>query len=131
MNGARFPGAGSALLALIFTVLCLTVSALMSLSRAVSDRALSEKLASSVEAYYSADCLAAEKAAALCEAQAAGKSADDTALSFTVPESGSSVISVKLRQTESGFEILSWQLIYTEPWTPDEVLSVYSGEEQP
>ncbi len=142
MNGARFPGAGSALLVLIFTILCLTVSALMSLSLTGGDRALSEKVGAVVQTYYSADCRAVETAAALRNAIQSGEvpeeiggisvtAEENEVFSFSVPAGEGRVITVRLAEEESGLEILSWQETYTEEWTPDKTLTVYTGEDVP
>ena len=67
------PGIGSASLILIFSALCLAIFALLSLSSANREKALTEKFVSSTENYYAADSAAVEIAAQLRSAVSRGE----------------------------------------------------------
>ena len=64
-NGFRFPVMGVSSLLIIFSVLCLTVFAILSVSTASAGSRLSEKAAQSVTDYYAADSRAEKTIAAL------------------------------------------------------------------
>lgn len=138
MNSGRCFGAGSALLALIFSILCLTVSALTALASASGDLRLAEKVGSVVSDYYSADCLAIETAAMLSENIQNGKvpdkigeiaiSTEENGLySFSVPISENLALSVRLAERDGKLTIISWLQTRTRQWTPDESLKVWTG----
>ncbi|MFB0921098.1 MAG: hypothetical protein QMB62_09480 [Oscillospiraceae bacterium] len=139
MNRGRCFGAGGALLALIFSILCLTVSALTTLSSASRDSLLADKLASDVQDYYSADCRAIETAAALKESIKNGNTPDKVGentiyteengqYSFSVPIREGLSLNVKLAENNGKLTILSWLQTRTEQWTPDESLKVWTDE---
>ena len=142
MNGGRFFGVGSALLALIFSILCLTVSALTALISANGEKVLAEKVGSLVTDYYSADCRAVETAAALEENIRNGTipdkieeipiNADESGqYSFSVPINEDLALTVSLAKKDSKLTIISWQQTRTSEWTPDKSLNVWTGETVP
>lgn len=142
MKGTGCFGAGSALLVLIFSILCLTVSALMSLSSANSDKALTKKLEASVISYYSADSKAVETAVALREAISNGDVSSKTGgITISSEENGiftyscaiddARAIYVRLKEEDGTLKILSWLETYTKAWTPNETLQVWRGEKVP
>lgn len=139
MNSGRFFGAGGALLALIFSILCLTVSALTALASATGEKVLAEKVSSVVQDYYSADCRAVETAAALEENIRSGKVPDrieeiaintekDGQYTFSVPISEDLALTVRLAENNSKLTVLSWFQSRTGRWTPDVSLKVWTGE---
>ncbi|MEA4896211.1 MAG: hypothetical protein VB064_13275 [Oscillospiraceae bacterium] len=142
MNGGRCFGAGSAMLALIFSILCLTVSALTTLSSASRDRALAERVCGGVRSYHSADCLAVETAAALSEEISNGeapekigeiaiKTENSGQYSFSVPVNENLAITVSLTETDGSLKVNSWVQTRTDEWIPDESLKVWTGESIP
>ncbi len=142
MNSGRCFGAGSALLALIFSILCLTVSALTALSSASGDLVLAEKVSSVVSDYYSADCHAVKTVVALRENIRNGKVPDKIGeivinheenglFSFSVPISKNLALTVKLAEEDGKTTIISWLQTRTNEWTPDETLKVWTGENVP
>ena len=68
---------GSASLAMVFSILCLTVFSVLSLITANNDYKLAEKNSSSLKEYYSADYNATEFANALITTYTSSSSADD------------------------------------------------------
>ena len=132
-------GIGSASLILIFSVLCLTVFSLLTLAMANREKALSEKLKSSVESYYSADSAATEIAAALRQSAANGQTPseiDGVAIesdgtgkyTYSCPMDGRRSIFVELKIENGEIKILSWYETNIVNWTPDENLNVWIGE---
>lgn len=132
-------GIGSASLILIFSVLCLTVFALLTLSESNREKALTEKFASSVENYYSADSAAVEVARKLHTAVDNGEilseinnipiySDGNGTFSYFCPIDDNRSIAVKLRNVNGEFEIIAWNETDTENWVPDEQLNVWMGE---
>lgn len=142
MKGTGCFGVGSALLVLIFSVLCLTVTALMTLASANSDKALTGKMEASVKSYYSADCKAVETAVSLRKAIISGEiPAEVGDIEITAKENGVYIYScpiddaravcVSLKEEDGTLKILSWLETYTKDWTPDETLQVWTGEDSP
>lgn len=132
-------GIGGASLLLIFSVLCLTVFSLLTLSATMRERTLTEKRRAAVEAYYAADGAAAEVAAALLEGGRTGavpSTVGGTAIedegggvyAYLCPIDGRRAISVRLMLSDGGIGILSWRTTEIADWTPDESLSVWEGE---
>ena len=142
MKGAGCFGAGSSLLVLIFSILCLTVSSLMTLSSANNDRALTEKLQESVLSYYCADGKAVDAAVSLREAILSGDipkeaegititSEENGVFSYSCDIDGARAICVRLKEENGSLIILSWLETYSKAWTPDEALQVWTGEDVP
>ncbi|PKM73181.1 MAG: hypothetical protein CVU91_06345 [Firmicutes bacterium HGW-Firmicutes-16] len=142
MNSGRCFGAGSALLVLIFSILCLTVSALTALSSASGERVLSEKVGSVISDYYSADCRAVETAVALREGIRNGEVPDKIGeiainvdengqYSFSVPINEDLALAVRLAEKDRKLMIVSWLQTRTNEWTPNETLKVWTGETVP
>ncbi len=142
MKGTGFFGVGSALLVLIFSVLCLTVSALMTLSSANSDKALAEKLETSVLSYYSADGNAVETAVLLQESISIGDIPSELGdikitfegngmYSYSCAIDDKRAVCVRLQEENGSLKILSWLETYTKEWTPDEALQIWEGDGVP
>ena len=142
MKGTGCFGVGSALLVLIFSVLCLTVSALMTLAYANSDKELTSKLEASVLSCYSADSKAVEIAVSLQETISKGEITSEIdgikiaaegngAYSYSCNVDDSHAICVSLKEDGGSLKILSWLETYTKDWTPDEALQVWTGDVVP
>lgn len=110
-------GLGGATILVTFTVLCLTALALMALSAARSDLALSEKTAKAISDYYAAETEAAERLASLD--LAAGSTA-----SFSVEIDENRILSVSAAMTDGGYDILTWRVTVVSDWSPDDALDV-------
>lgn len=112
-------GLGAPTVIVTFTTLCLVALALMTLSAARSDLALSEKTAAAVTAYYEAETEASEALAAFVRGAAPGDTAD-----FAVPVDENRLLAVSAVMTEDGVEILSWRTVAVGDWDADDTLNV-------
>ena len=110
-------------LVMIFCALCLCVFAVLTLSAADRERALSERTAEQAAEYYEADRIAAEKVAALN-----GRDYPDGAhVSFSVPAGETQTLEVEVQKDQGQFKILRWQTVYSGSWTTDNHIEVWSG----
>lgn len=132
MAKRRGLGVGSVSLILIFSVLCLTIFALLTLSSARSDTALARRAARSAQEYYAADTEAQLILAQLTEALRSGErpdtvrgcpvSYDAAGAAFSVCAGQDRYLSVAL--SPSG-EVTSWREVSGEGWNSDESINVY------
>lgn len=130
-SGGTPPVGGSSLL-VIFAVLCLTVFALLSLSTVEAGGRLSQKAATAVSDYYTADAAAEEVLAQLRAGQrpkGVRQTGDD--YTYSVPQGQKQVISVRLRLEQNGsYQILQWETQSKETWEADETIEIWDGEMQ-
>ncbi len=135
-------GIGGGTLLLLFSVLILIIFALLTLSTARREATLTEKRQVAVEDYYRADSRAADLATALLSRWREGDvpaTLEDIIITdeggeiyaYLCPIDNRRAISVRLRLSEEGMTILSWKTAEIAPWTPDESLDVWGGEEDP
>lgn len=135
MNRRKGIGVGSISLVLIFSVLCLTIFTLLTLSTARSDTNLAQRAAASARSFYVADTEAERVYSELVAAVFKGEKPDtvrgtdieysDGHITFMYPISDERVISVVI--SEDG-TILQWKETEDEDWVPDESINVW-GEE--
>lgn len=126
---------GMVSLVTIFVVLCLTVFAVLTLSTAVRENALSQAAAEGAAAYYEADRRAVEIAAALdgrpAEADGVAITYEETEAgtlaSFSVPMGEQQSLEVQILLTGGGPEVLCWKSEYSGSWTADADLPVWDG----
>lgn len=116
-------GIGGGLVILIFSVVCLTIFAVLSLSSALTNKAAADKRAQMVMGYYEADTLAEYFLAEILEE--GGRSGTVT---FTCPVSESKELYVEAVILEDSYNILEWRLRDTADWEEDKSLPVWSGE---
>jgi len=127
-NRFRFPVMGVSSLLIIFSVLCLTVFAILSVSTASAGSRLSKKATQSVTDYYAADSRAEKTIAALRSGEVPdGVSADGDIYSFTCPASDTLELQVKVRISGTDYEVLQWQMVSTADWQNDESLNLWDG----
>ncbi|MGI5984518.1 MAG: hypothetical protein GXY01_04980 [Clostridiales bacterium] len=142
MNKGRYTGLGSTSLILVFSVLCLAVFSLLTLSLVNRENTLTQKFKASVENYYSADSMAVETAVKLRNALSDGKipakingiaihSDSSGSYSFACPIDKEHSIAVRLKQEAETLKILSWQKTNTADWRPEERLGIWSGKDVP
>ena len=144
-NSAKKPpkmNIGSSSLVVIFSVLCLTVFSVLSLSSSLVEKKLAETGAEAVRKYYEADF----KASSLAEdvymsyaltgeaasfAEEAGFKALDTPegeyVSYSVTIDERQALSVVLKFSDSKMTVEEWQTIQTGEWTPDDSIDVWDG----
>lgn len=125
-------GVGSISLVLIFSVLCLTIFTLLTLSTARSDAALAERAAQSAKDYYAADAEGQHVCAQLQSALQNGErpqnlrgtqvTYNDNCAYFSVAAGDDRYIAAAV---SFDGEILQWKEISGENWTPDENINVY------
>lgn len=119
---------GSSLL-VIFSVLCVVIFALMSLTTAMNDTELNERSLEAIRGYYAADSAAEEILAELRrgEVPEAVVSGEDGTYSYSCPISDTQQLNVSIRTNGTDYEILRWQSALAEEWTPDEHIHVWHG----
>ena len=130
-------GVGSASIVLIFAVLCMTVFALISLSSAVSEKALADVQERLVKAYYQADTRAEYILAEILEG---GTAADGVVIvfdrdqdgketaCFSCPMSEGKELYVEIDIYEDSYYIQKWQIRDTRAWEIDDRLPVWQGD---
>ncbi|MDR1705227.1 MAG: hypothetical protein LBS19_11170 [Clostridiales bacterium] len=114
-------GHGAASIILVFTVLCLTVFAVISLTQATSDRALAQAAERMAKGYYEADTLAERVVSRLIKTglrdgsvlnvEVTSRSEEGrTVVSFAVPVTDEKELLVEAAITESDCEVLVWKM---------------------
>ena len=123
------PMVGGSSLLVIFAVLCLTVFAMLSLTQAQADRRLAQNSWSAVTGYYQADCQAQEILAQLRagERPQGVTEEGENVFFYVCPISDAQTLEVRVRLTGEGYEILSWQAVFTADWQADEDLDLWDG----
>lgn len=143
------PGIGSSSVIMVFTLLCLTVFATMTLLSASSELKLARSYSTAVEQFYAADTAGAAYVAALrdkADSIASGvPGADDYAaaahalgadavvdndiayIEYDIPESDSQTLHISLEASAERFAVTAWQLIYTGEWNADTGLNLWPG----
>lgn len=136
---------GSASIIMVFSVLCLTVFAVLSLITANSEYKLAVKSTDVIKNYYAADNAATEKLAVLKDTFDDGDFADvqtkatelgiicesagaDVTLSFEEKVTDTQALSVKVTYTSGDFRIDEWKLISTDEWNADAGFELWDGE---
>ena len=122
------PAVGGSSLLVVFAVLCLTVFALLGLSTVQASRQLAETSASSVRAYYEADCRAEEILARLRSGQLPeGGSVQNDEYWYTCPISDTQDLQVRVRLEGTACSVLQWQAVSTVDWEADQGLDLWDG----
>ena len=106
------PLAGSSSFLIIFSVLCLTIFTLLSLSTVQADKRLTEHSINAVTAYYAADLEAEQILAQLRQGIIPENVISDNNLySYSCPISDSQTLEVEVEITGSGWSVLRWQAV--------------------
>ena len=130
---------------MVFSVLCLTVFAVLSLITANSEYKLAVKSADVVKNYYAADTAATEKLAVIkevakdsdfsatqtkatelgviCEQEGAGYS-----LTFKEKVTDVQALSVKAVYQDGKISVKEWKLITTDEWDPSDSFELWDGD---
>lgn len=125
---ALFPPIGVSSLMVIFSVLCLTVFALLSVSTVWADQRLSENAAQAVEGYYLADCEAEEILARLRNGERpANVKAYNGRFAYTCAISDTQTLVVEVAVDGMDYNILRWQAVSTADWQASDQLPVWQG----
>ena len=121
------PAVGGSSLLVIFSVLCLTVFALLCLAQAQAGQRLSKASAEAVAAYYRADMQAQEILARLRSGQVPqGVRVDGTHCFYECPISSTQTLVVEVEQKD--YTVLRWQAESSVDWEADDTLLVWDGE---
>ena len=123
------PTVGGSSLLVIFSVLCLTVFALLSMSTVKGDTNLSQKSSEAIVNYYAADSKAEEVLAQIRNGKVpAGVTQDGNKYSYNCEINDTSVLCVELTADGSEYKITRWQAVSTLDWQPDTSITVWDGE---
>ena len=131
-------GIGSALIVLVFTVLCLTIFTVISLVPALTGQRLIEAEVELVKSFYEADTLAEQVVAEILAAQTVPgnvlgveikteQGAQGERVSFTIPIAETRLLYVVLAIGRDHYEILTWRMYQTRYWEADDRLNVWPG----
>ena len=137
-------GVGSSSIMLIFSVLCLAVFSLISLSVAGNDKALVDTEAKLITGYYKADELAERILTTLI---ASGGTLPDEVLGVKIDyektEDSSQeiatyqcpisdikelVVKAAVHKDSTAFDIIMWKMVNTDDWVIDDSMPVWSGD---
>ena len=119
---------GSSLL-VIFSVLCVAIFALMSLTSATSDTRLNDKSLQTITGYYAADSAAEEILASLRQGNVPeGVRLADGVYCYECPISETQQLLVEAVVKGTDYEILRWQAGPSVDWVPDDHIDVWGGD---
>jgi hypothetical protein len=126
---------GGASIVMVFSVLCLTIFAVLSLVTARSAWGLSARAADAVASYYAADSLAVEIYDALCTSDSVPESMlgvtvralSEDCMRYMVPVDENQALCVLLRREKEGLRILEWRVQNVGEWNPDDRILVWDG----
>ena len=134
-------GNGSASIILIFSVLCMTIFALISFKTAISDKSLVDTQEKLVLDYYATDMYAEQILAKILNADVIPESVDDVdiivssdtdtqgkTVSFVTPMSDKKELSVEVLVYQDFYDVVKWKTQNTDLWVADDTLQVWSGE---
>lgn len=116
-GSAGFPGIAS--LVIIFTVLCIAVVAILSLSKAVSDRKLAAVSRDNFLSYCEAENLAQQEIAEL------RTNATNGTYELRYPVSDNRELQISVLIDGSKYEIVSHKTVYISQWEGNETLDVW------
>lgn len=126
-DNLSFPAVGGSSLLVIFSVLCLTVFALLSVSTVQADRRLATASSEAVQAHYQADRQAEEIFARLRAGQTVSDvETDGHVFHYSVPISDSQTLFVTLVRREDSWQIQRWQTVASD-FMDDGYLPVWDG----
>ena len=104
------PVIGGSSLLVIFSVLCLTVFALLSLSTVLADQRLEDASVKAVAAYYEADCAAEEIFARLRNGEMPDAVVQEgNTFRYQCPMTDTQTLFVELRNDGDTWSVLRWQ----------------------
>ena len=132
-------GTGMISLVMMFSVLCLVIFALLTLTTALNQRALSSRTAQSTQAYYDAQARCAAVAAVLARGGELPGQVDGlevtytpdpegTRAAFSCPVDENRALEVELLLTGGEMRVLRWQSQRTQQWQADQDLPVWQGD---
>jgi len=128
-------GVGGASIVMVFSVLCLTIFAVLSLVTARNAWALSTRAADAVAGYYAADSLAVEIYDVLRASETMPESVLGVAvrrvsgdcMRYLVPIDENQALCVLLRREGEDLRILEWSVQNSGEWNPHDRILVWDG----
>ena len=124
----KLPAIGGSSLLVIFTVLCLTIFALLGLETGRASCRLTDSAAQSVSSYYIADAQAQDVLAMIRAGDVPqGVLCADDIYYYSCPITDRQALNVSVRVKGEEYEILTWQCVTTAQWQADDSLIVWSG----
>lgn len=128
-KGVCVPSVGAVSLLTVFCVLCLVIFAVLSVSTAQSQRALSQSCAESVEEYYEAQSRAEELLARLRSGEIPPEvEREGTLYGFSCPISERQSLQVQVQLEGTEYHIVRWQAVSTLEWQGEKNLNVWGGD---
>lgn len=122
-------GTGASLMLMIVVVLMLAVLGMLAFSSAQAGRRQIDRHVGSVTAYYAADAQAervlaqldalGEDAAAQLAVDGISLARDGDVWTYAVRVDDQRELCVRVRLTEEGVQVESWQVVRTDDWSPD------------
>ena len=137
-------GVGTISLIMIFSVLCLTVFAMLTLSTSNAEKILADKTSSFVKGYYEADSQATKIKAQILEAYPDGllpSFAEGVDIAYEQGDGGAAVASyscvvndvqnllVELRLENDKAEVLKWKTGYADDWESNDDMTVWDMDD--
>ena len=123
---APLPGAGSLLT--MFSVLCLTVFALLSISTVRTQQTLSDAAFAAVEGYSAADAAAEEVLARLRSGEIPdGVREQDGVYRYACPISDTAELEVEVKVSGAEYTVLRWQAVRSSAWEHENRWEVWDG----
>lgn len=138
-NRTRGIGVGTISLIMIFSVLCLTIFAMLTLSTANAEKALADRSSAFVRGYYEADSAATKIRAQILESYKNGLTphhidgveiefiespGDDTYVSYECVVNDVQNLLVALKLDDTGDTVLTWRITYSSDWAFDDSLTL-------
>ena len=137
-NKKGFSAIGLCSLITVFTVLCMSIFAVLSVASVQADLRLAQRSNEAVGARYEADCHAEEILSSLRQGQMpaevrilsrGGKeSAGEIIYAYSCPVSDTQKLEVRVKIEKEEYEVLQWIIVPTVRWEIDETLNLWDGE---
>ena len=123
------PTVGVSSLLTVFSVLCIVMFAVLSISTVQSQRELSMVSAEMVAGYYNADAQAEELLARLRSGEMPAGVKEETGV-YTYSCAVSETLSLEVEVILEGadYSISRWQMVSAAEWSSDDSLQVWSGQ---
>ena len=127
----KLPLTGGSSLLVIFSVLCLTVFAMLSLSTVKADLRIADASVQAIKHYYVAD---SEAEAVLGQLRQGivpeGVEQDGDLYAYLCPVSKTQALSVVVEVKETEYRIQQWKVVTTTEWSPQEYLELWIPESE-
>ncbi len=143
MSRQKGLGVGSISLILIFSVLCMSVFALLSLTTAANDKRLALRFAGSAESFYAADTAAEELLWKISGQLKLGNAPENigntdilyeqrsrsTVFAYLCPIDENRSIAVLAEYQDGKTKVMEWLETNNESWNPQEHIAVFGSNE--